>query len=181
MAETNESTYRTTDNQAEAPRRERVYLQLHENFVRENITYRDRQTGEERTFNLVTLPMGTIVDGEDLGGWQFSALYVDPSRFKGEHWRDVPLLSDREVWLRRSVLDADGNPIPDENGRNQVETRKVPPQAIKGALIESRRRWAEAHSPARQPLAERAQSARECSDAMAGGTAAPVRASERGE
>ena len=161
--------------------RQRVYLTVHENFVREDIHYQDWKSGEERSFNLVTLPMGTIVDGEDLGGWQFSALFVDESRFKGEHWRDIPLLADREVWLRRSVLDADGNPIPDENGRNQVETRKVPPQAIKGALIESRRRWAEAHSPARQPLAERAQSARECSDAMAGGTAAPVRASERGE
>lgn len=44
------------------------------------------------------------------------------------------------------MLDADGNPIPDENGRNQVETRKVPPQAIKEALTESRRRWAELHS-----------------------------------
>ncbi len=35
------------------------------------------------------------------------------------------------------MLDADGSPIPDENGRNQVETRKVPPQAIKEMLTES--------------------------------------------
>ena len=86
--------------------RQRVYLTVHENFVREDIHYQDWKSGEDRSFNLVTLPMGTVVDGEDLGGWQFSALFVDESRFKGEHWRDIPLLADREVWLRRSVLDA---------------------------------------------------------------------------
>ena len=45
-----------------APRKT-VYLSLHENFVRENIAYTDRATGEERTFNQVRLPAGTIVDG----------------------------------------------------------------------------------------------------------------------
>ena len=160
--------------------RQRVYLTVHENFVREDIHYQDWKTGEERSFNLVTLPMGTVVDGEDLGGWQFSALFVDESRFKGEHWRDVPLLADREVWLRRSVLDADGNPIPDENGRNQVETRKVPPQAIKEALIESRRRWAELHQAPR-PLAEHAQDARACSEAMRPGAGDPQPETVRGE
>ena len=160
--------------------RQRVYLTVHENFVREDIHYQDWKTGEERSFNLVTLPMGTVVDGEDLGGWQFSALFVDESRFKGEHWRDVPLLADREVWLRRSVLDADGNPIPDENGRNQVETRKVPPQAIKEALIESRRRWAELHQAPR-PLSEHAQDARACSEAMRPGAGDPQPEAVRGE
>ena len=142
--------------------RQRVYLTVHENFVREDIHYQDWKTGEERSFNLVTLPMGTVVDGEDLGGWQFSALFVDESRFKGEHWRDVPLLADREVWLRRSVLDADGNPIPDENGRNQV------------------RRWAELHQAPR-PLAEHAQDARACSEAMRPGAGDPQPETVRGE
>ena len=153
------------NNQTQGASRQRVYLTLHENFVRENVRYQDRKTGEERVTNLVTLPHGTVVDGEDLGGWQFTALFVDESKYKGEHWRDIPLLAEREVWLRRSVLDADGNPMPDENGRNQVETRKVAPQAIKEALVESRRRWAEAHSAPR-PLAEHAMDARACSEAM---------------
>ena len=48
--------------------RQRVYLTVHENFVREDIHYQDWKSGEERSFNLVTLPMGTVVDGEDLGG-----------------------------------------------------------------------------------------------------------------
>lgn len=150
-----------------ADAKERVYLTLHQNFVRENIAYTDRATGEPKTFNQVTLPAGTMVEGEDLGGWQFSPLFIDPSKYKGEAWRDVPLLADKEIWLRRTILDADGNPIPDENGKNQTEIKKVMPQTIKEALIEARRAWAAEHQQAR-PLAEQAKSARECSETLAG-------------
>ena len=75
-----------------APRKT-VYLSLHENFVRENIAYTDRATGEERTFNQVRLPAGTIVDGVDVGGYEFSPLFVNPSKYRGEHWRDIPLIA----------------------------------------------------------------------------------------
>lgn len=153
--------------------KERVYLTLHENFVRENIPYTDRATGERKTFNQVTLPAGTVVDGEDLGGWQFSPLFVDPSKYKGPAWRDIPLIADREVWLKHTILDADGNPIPDEDGKNQTETKKVMPQAIKEALIESRRAWAREHEAAR-PLSEQAANARECADTLAAGGERPA-------
>ena len=93
-----------------APRKT-VYLSLHENFVRENIAYTDRATGEERTFNQVRLPAGTIVDGVDVGGYEFSPLFVNPSKYRGERWRDIPLIADRELWLRKSVLDEEGNPV----------------------------------------------------------------------
>ena len=33
-----------------------VYVTVHKNFVRENIEYPDRKTGETKTFNSVTLP-----------------------------------------------------------------------------------------------------------------------------
>ena len=88
-----------------------VYVSLHEAFVREGIQYTDRRTGEQRSFNVVRLPPDTVIDGRDVGGYEFSPLYVNPSRFRGEHWRDVPLLADREVRLSRSVLDAEGRPI----------------------------------------------------------------------
>lgn len=158
--------------------KERVYLTLHQNFVRENIPYTDRKTGERRTFNQVTLPAGTVVDGEDLGGWQFSPLFVDPSKYKGESWRDIPLIADREVWLRRAVMDAEGNPIPDENGKNQTEVKKVSPQAIKEALVEARRAWARDHEAAR-PLSEQAANARECSEVIAADPTAREAAPER--
>lgn len=127
-------------------RKEKVYLSFHKNFVRENIAYTDRRTGQQRTFNQVTLPSGTVIDGRDVGGYEFSPLYVNASKFRGPDWRDVPLLAEKEVWLQKSVLDPEGHPVLDESGRRMKDTVKVMPQQIKDALSESRRRWAEEHS-----------------------------------
>lgn len=63
--------------------RKNVYVTLHKDFVRTDIEYADRATGETRTFNSVTLPKGTVIDGTDVGYYQFSPLFVNPSRFKG--------------------------------------------------------------------------------------------------
>ena len=150
-----------------------VYISLHEGFVREGIKYTDRNTGEQRTFNRVTLPKGTVIDGKDVGGYEFSPLYVNPSRFKGENWRDIPLLEDREVWLQKSVLDAEGNPVIGEDGKREKDTVVVSPKQIKDALAESRRRYAEEHGVG---LDERAQHAREASESIAreGAAARPL-------
>ena len=40
--------------------------------------------------------------------YQFSPMFVNESRYRGENYRDIPLLTDREVWLKKSVLDEDG-------------------------------------------------------------------------
>lgn len=133
-----------------------VYISLHEAFVREEIQYTDRRTGEQRSFNVVRLPPDTVIDGRDVGGYEFSPLYVNPSRFRGEHWRDVPLLADREVRLSRSVLDAKGRPIVGEDGRREKETMVVMPSQIRDALSEARRRYAEEASRDGRGLAERA-------------------------
>ncbi|MEW6925993.1 hypothetical protein V3M53_01520 [Trueperella pyogenes] len=146
-------------------RKEKVYLSFHKNFVRENIAYTDRRTGQQRTFNQVTLPSGTVIDGRDVGGYEFSPLYVNASKFRGPDWRDVPLLAEKEVWLQKSVLDPEGHPVLDESGRRMKDTVKVMPQQIKDALSESRRRWAEEHS-ADRGLDERAAYARQTSDTM---------------
>lgn len=148
------------------PEKKNVYISLHKNFVRENIEYTDRATGEQRSFNQVRLPSGTVIDGRDVGGYEFSPLYVNPSRFRGEDWRDVPLLEDREVWLQKSVLDAEGNPVIGEDGRREKDTVKVMPQQIKDALAESRRAWAAEHSPDSRPLAEKAVGAKDASDSL---------------
>lgn len=83
--------------------RKNVYLSLHKSFVREGIEYTDRATGEARTFNSATLPKGTVVDGVDVGGYEFSPMFVNESRFKGADFRDIPLLANREVWLRKTI------------------------------------------------------------------------------
>ena len=143
-----------------------VYLSFHENFVREGIPYTDRVTGEQRTFNRVRIPPGTVIEGKDMGGYEFSPLYVNESRFKGEKWRDVPLLADREVWLQKPVLDPEGNPVLDEAGRRQKDTVKVMPQQIKEALVESRRAWAEGRGRDDRRLGQRADAARGASEAL---------------
>ena len=97
--------------------RKNVYLSLHKSFVREGIEYTDRATGETRTFNSATLPKGTVVDGMDVGGYEFSPMFVNESRFKGADFRDIPLLANREVWLRKTVMGPDGQPELDEGGR----------------------------------------------------------------
>ena len=99
--------------------RKNVYLSLHKSFVREGIEYTDRATGETRTFNSATLPKGTVVDGVDVGGYEFSPMFVNESRFKGADFRDIPLLANREVWLRKTVMGPDGQPELDDAGRSR--------------------------------------------------------------
>lgn len=158
----------------EKPERKNVYISLHEAFVREGIQYTDRSTGEQRSFNVVRLPPDTVIGGRDVGGYEFSPLYVNPSRFRGEHWRDVPLLADREVRLSRSVLDAEGRPILGEDGRREKETLVVSPAQIKEALTEARKRYSEEHARDGRGLSERAAGARSAAESMErGGPARP--------
>lgn len=165
----------------EANTKKNVYISLHEGFVREGIKYNDRQTGEEKSFNRVTLPKGTVIDGRDVGGYEFSPLYVNPSKFRGEHWRDIPLLADREVWLQKSVLDAEGNPVIGEDGKRERDTVRVTPAQIKEALAESRKRYAEEHAKDSPSLEQRAQHAREASESIEreGAGERPFECSER--
>lgn len=159
----------------EGKRRGRVWLSFHERFVR-RAECADRETGEERVLNTVTLPSGTVVDGTDYGGWQFHPRYVEPnhSKYHDEHWRDVPLPAGRAVRLSRDVLDADGSPMPDREGGNQREFAEVDPARLRQALVESRRRWyeqngrdrTEARDDGTDGLSARAQGARAASEAV---------------
>jgi hypothetical protein len=150
----------------EKPRRKNVYLSFHKNFVREGIPYVDKNTGRNKTFNQVTIPNGTIIDGKDMGGYEFSPLYVNESRFRGQDWRDIPLLADREVWLQKSILDPEGNPVIGEDGKRLKDTVKVMPLQIKEALAEARKAWATEHGRDSRSLSDRAQGAERTSRAM---------------
>lgn len=118
-----------------------VYLTLHHKFVHENIPYVDRTTGEEKTFNSVTLPKGTVIDGVDVSYYQFSPMYVNPSKYKGENYRDMPLLADREVWLKKGLMNADGTPVKDENGKDVKDIVKVMPAQLKEAVDAGRKEY----------------------------------------
>lgn len=159
--------------QTAAPKKN-VYISLHESFVKENVKYTDKKTGQEKSFNIARLPKDTVIDGKDVGGFEFSPLYVNPSKFRGEHWRDIPLLADREVQLRRDVRDIEGNPIIGDDGKREKEVVKVTPEQIKTALSEARKRYAEEHAKDERGLSERAEQAKEASDAMEKGEERPL-------
>lgn len=144
------------------PEKKNTYLTLHKNFVRTDIEYTDRETGEVRTFNSVTLPKGTVVDGVDVSYYQFSPMFVNESRYRGENYRDIPLLTDREVWLKKSVLDEDGQPVLDERGKPAKNIVRVMPAQIKEALDRNRSEYL-------QSLSEKARGAREGSERLGNG------------
>lgn len=157
-----------------------TFITLHKNFIREGIEYTDKKTGEVKTFNSVTLPSDTIIDGKDVSGYQFSPRFINEAKYRGSDFRDIPLLTDREVWLQKSVMDAEGNRMTDENGRNVKDTVKAMPAQIKTALAESYERYkASKDEPEKggqekagkgrdeQSLSERAQAAKEGSAAIA--------------
>lgn len=154
------------------PEKKNVYLTLHKNFVRTDIEYTDKSTGEQRTFNQVALPKETTIDGIDVGSYQFSPLYVNESRFKGENYRDIPLLSDREVWLRRTVLDVEGNPVLDDAGKPERDTVKVMPSRIKEAIDQQRRDYI---AEKRATLDEKVSEARDGAGQLAQGDVAHAR------
>lgn len=161
-----------------------VYLTFHKNFVRTDIEYQDRAIGETKTFNQVTLPKGTTIDGVDVGCYQFSPLFVNPSKYRGDNYRDVPMLTNREVWLKKTVLDAEGNPVLDQEGKPEHDTIKVMPQQIKDALDQARTDYIQAQRAKQAPeqgLADRVNIARNGSDALGAQAApAPARQNVRG-
>ena len=150
-----------------------VYVSLHEGVRPRGNPVHGQEDGRAEVVQRRPPAPDTVIDGRDVGGYEFSPLYVNPSRFRGEHWRDVPLLADREVRLSRSVLDAEGRPILGEDGRRQKETVTVTPSQIRDALSEARKRYAEENARDGRGLAERAAEAKGASESMERGGARP--------
>lgn len=149
-----------------AEEKKNTYITFHKNFVRSDIEYADKDTGETKIFNSVTLPKGTVINGQDVSYYQFSPLFVHPSKYRGENYMDIPLLTNREVWLQKSILDSEGNPVIDENtGRAAKDTVKVMPVQIKEALDLARKEYLAERE--KQPLTERAAGARDASANLA--------------
>lgn len=136
-----------------------VYITIHKSFVREQIPYIDQKTGQERTFNKVVLPKGTVIDGQDVSYFEFSPLFVNPSKYKGENFRDIPLLTNKEVWLKKDLLDETGESLMGPDGRQQSITVKVMPAQLKAAVDAGRAEYLKG-------LGDRAKDARESSDAL---------------
>lgn len=140
------------------PNLKNVYFDIHKNFVHE-VTYNDKETGEEKSFHSVTLPKGTVIDGMDVSGYQFGTNFVNDSKFRGENFRTIPLSKDREVRLQKSILDENGEPVLDEAGNRQRDVIAVTPEALKEAIVEEQKSY-------RESLKNRADHAREGADAL---------------
>lgn len=150
-----------------------TYLTLHKNFVRSDIEYVDHKTGETKTFNQVTLPRGTTIEGVDVGCYQFSPLFVNESKYKGKNFRDIPLLTTKEIWLKRTILDDEGQPIIDDKGRPELDIVKVMPQELKTAINKQRSDYLDKISSSKeQSLQEKAQEARNASQGLSQSTSA---------
>ena len=114
----------------------KVQIHMPPRYVKEGIPFTDRATGEQRTFNAVTLPEGCRLGGRDVSGWEFSPKYVNPSRER-EGWKHIPLLADREVRLSHSTVDEAGRLVRDGNGRRVKEFMEVDPCDLASAISEA--------------------------------------------
>ena len=123
-----------------------VYLKVHEKYVREGIQRKDG-AGE---FNQVTLPKGTIVDGQDVGGYQFNPLFVQrPNKFENGEllmnddgtpvkdetspMREIPCIADREIWLKHY----------DRGTKETSEPIKVMPTDLDNSLKQAYKQYRE--------------------------------------
>ena len=83
------------------------------------------------------------------------------------YYVDVSLLTEREVWLQKSIHDAEGIPVVDEaTGRTAKDTVKVMPAQIKEVLDLARKEYL--GNRERQPLDFRVRRARGIRRALRG-------------
>ena len=113
---------------------ERILIEVPDELIRRDIGYTDRDTGERRTFNSVTLPDGCCYMGEDITGWEFSARFLNPAKDHGEGWSEIPLLAESLVRVQTRRVDEEGNFEVDDNGRAVRIVRKIPPASLKEAV-----------------------------------------------
>ena len=138
MSEPQDTTEVTQD--AQTQEKKTTYINIPAAFVKEGLERRDN--GEK--FNLVTLPKNTIINGQDVGGYHFSPLFVNkPAKFENNQMilgddgqpvlredskmRVIPCVANKELWLMKK----------------DCETVKVVPEALKDALAEGRRQYRE--------------------------------------
>ena len=115
--------------------KEKVHIHLPAELVREGIGYTDRNTGERKTFNVAALPEGCRLGSQDVGGWEFSPLFVNESQFR-EGWKHIPLLAERDVRLSRTVMEG-GRPVIGADGKRVKEQRTADPLDLAEAIADA--------------------------------------------
>ena len=100
-----------------------IWINVHKDWVKENIPFTDKKTGEAKTFNRVIIPPGTVVDGKDVSFYEFSPKFVNQNKFNA-NMRSIPVREDFTYTLSRTVRDENGRFVKDENGNYKTEQMK---------------------------------------------------------
>lgn len=99
-----------------------------------------------KLFNKVYVPSGTRlrgartlddlpIDGEvHLTDRYFNPLFVDQHKTR-ESWATIPLIADREIWLKRDLKDEAGAPVTDQSGKRVKDIIKCDPRALRSAIL----------------------------------------------
>lgn len=124
------------------PKLEKVYIDIHQSFVKENQPYVNAQ-GEQRTTNWVRMPPGSSIGGVDVGGYSFSARFVNKSKYMGKEYRTIPLLKNTEIELSCMVRNEQGEAILGANGKPERLRITARPEEIRSAVYNARKAYRE--------------------------------------
>lgn len=105
----------------------KIDITISSRFVEKGLM-RKMQDGTYKEYNRVTLPNNTIVDGKDLGGYQFFPLYANPSVYNANAIQ-IPFLKDMTLELKK--------------GEDKVQ---VDPQKLATAIEDNYHKWKMQHT-----------------------------------
>ena len=134
----NEPQENAQNVQTQDEQKKTVYINIPAAFVKEGLERKDNGA----KFNLVTLPKDTKINGQDVGGYHWSPLFVNkPPKFDGNQMvlgndgqpviredskmRVIPCVAGKELWLQKK----------------DCETVKVAPEILKDVLDEGRKQY----------------------------------------
>ena len=156
---------------------ESAIVALPADHVSEGIPYR-RPGGRKDWFSVARVPDGTVVDGVDVGGYEFYPNFVNKSPEDG--MLEAPVPRNRELWLRKPLYGPDGRFAIDAKGHRARETVKADPDRLARAVAEALGRAPAVKVVGGRGLGERAAQARAASGAL-GRAAGPASARARAE
>lgn len=106
--------------EAESQKRNTIYIRINKAFVQKDI---ESVKEPDKTYNRVTMPKNTIVDGKNIGGYSFYPRFILDDLSIDKVYA-IPWQADKEIRLVR--------------GTDEIE---VNPAALKESLNESYRNW----------------------------------------
>lgn len=95
--------------------KKRTFIAINKAFVKTGLPSKKHA---EKTYNLATLPKGTIIGGMDMSGYVFYPLYVNEAK-TNERIYTIPYLSDTEIYLFKDGISVTVSPKELRDGLNE--------------------------------------------------------------